>query len=145
MGLFKNPAKKGRTQEGPDVGGDNTDNNVSEYAETVPMRPMSIQEEPAGTDPSPHEEIGESTHILGTDSDAGMVLDGLKESTSEAALEAETSGLEGFSIQDDLLGVFEDETEVDEKLKTLVSRVEDVRAEDVIEELRNLMQYLQTS
>ena len=145
MDLFKNRAKKGRTQEGPDVGGDNTGNNVNQDTETEPMLRTSIQEEPAGTDPSPPEELGESTNIPATDSPAGMVLDGLQESTSETAMEAETSGLEGLSIQDDLLDVFENETEVDEKLKTLASRVEDVRAEEVIEQLRYLMQYLQTS
>ena len=142
MGLFKKRIKKGRADEAPDVGNGNADSSVSKYSDPQSIPTMSPREEPRETGSSSREVLGDSTDIPAAESKAGMVLDGLDEITSQTAAEAEAPGLEGISLQDALSDVFESEVVVDEKLKALASRVEEVRAEEVVEELRNLVRSL---
>ena len=62
---------------------------------------------------------------------------------SEGSLDDDSSNDEssddGDEAADALMGIFEEETIVDQTLETLASSVEDVEAEELVEDLRNLM------
>ena len=71
---------------------------------------------------------------------AGLTEDSLVETAGAEPVGAEAAGVEApGSIEHDLLGVFEEEVQVDEQLSALSSNVEEVAAQELVDDLRALM------
>ena len=95
------------------------------------------------TGPAEQAEVKDTPGALMDDIGAG--LEGLAGETQEQSEHTGSSSVvDGSSLDDDLLDVFEDEEPVDEQLEALVSRVEDIAAKDLAEELRSLTESLKT-
>ena len=71
---------------------------------------------------------------------AGLTEDSLVETAGAEPVGAEAAGVEApGSIEHHLLGVFEEEVQVDEQLSALSSNVEEVAAQELVDDLRALM------
>ena len=126
----------------PGLGSEN-EKDLSGYR----VNTIKIQEESSADSPTPSALVGGGE----TDGVPKPMLDDLgirleEDVTGKAPDGSEENSVAGppaVALQDDLLDIFGEEAVVDEKLEALSSRVEDVAAEELAEELRMLVQDLE--
>ena len=136
----------GQVQDSPEIGAERKA-DLSEYrVNTIKVDTIQIGEESGrniSSPPAPVDRSGGGDVPGFGASGPGAGLEDLAEKAPESPVLSAAEGSKesagvvgGLSIQDDLLGVFEEEMVVDEQLEALSSRVEEVEAEELVEELR---------
>ena len=131
----------GQVQDSPEIGAERKADLSGYRVNTIKVGEESsidISSPPAPVDRSGRDDVPG----FGA-SGPGAGLEDLAEKAPESPVLSAAEGSKesagvvgGLSIQDDLLGVFEEEMVVDEQLEALSSRVEEVEAEELVEELR---------